>query len=174
MFVSLNYRIKRHRNRIVLLVFGSIFFVLSFVFLASDLSSRFVFWALTLVVSLFLLPFGIGYTASVGKTKKVLRKGQATYGELANNLWNADRCITFYYKLEDGRIGKVIQQISKRAATKLDEGKFTNIPISILGIRAVFDESRLGVFCKYLLLYINYAKERFSIISINRFIPYWL
>lgn len=145
MIISLNYVFKRHGGRIPLYIFGSIFFGVFLIFLFSRMGFGKI--APCLIFGTFSIIFLVG---AIKGSKKVLKRKKVekniekrAFGELDKPVWNRDKFLTFYYELEDGRIGKTRQQITRDRAIALANGKYKTVPIIISGPCAIMDESQL-------------------------------
>ena len=134
MFLSLDFRYQKYGIKILFYIIAGMFLFVAAMIVMNNPISALIFF----IISSAFLSLAIFLSRLSKKTKKVYKNGKGGYfGELISK---SDRsAISFYYKLEDGRIGKTTQKISKKAFNKLTESQFTKIPIIIFNHQAVFD-----------------------------------
>ena len=141
MFVSLNYRYQKYGIKVLFYILGASFLFASVMTIPSLPSS------LVPLIIMLVLSFGSFFLAiflsklSKG-TKKLYKKGQSGFfGEVVSK--SDRRIFAFYYKLEDGRIGKTTQKISKKSFEKIVASQFNKVPIVICNQQAVLDQDMI-------------------------------
>ena len=74
---------------------------------------------------------------AIGIISELSRKVVSYQGRIVTNI------IIFYYKFKDGRVGQTTQSISNRAYKVLSNHHHREVPIKVLGDRAVVDHRRI-------------------------------
>ena len=108
----------------------------------------FILGILFFVFALIFFGFGVYRVKGSKKKNKILAKGKKGIGAIGNlsskTVYYQGRIDTkklvFYYKLNDGRYGETTQLISSSLYHKLKSRNRRDIPIKVLGDRAVIDE----------------------------------
>ena len=103
------------------------------------------------VIALIFLGFGIYRVKGAGKVKQILTQGKPAIGVISSlarktvtyNGQIVTATLVFYYRFKDGRVGKTTQLIANRMFDVLNNKETREIPIKVLGDRAVLDETRL-------------------------------
>ena len=136
MFLSLNFRYQKYGIKVLFYILGSIA-----LFVAVMIGTHYSVVALLIFL---LISFGFFFLAiflsvkSKG-TKRVAKNGkEKSIGEVISK--SDRRIFAFFYKLEDGRIGKTTQKISKKAFEKINKTTFNSVPIIIHKHQAVLDQ----------------------------------